>query len=141
MRTNQPCNLEKSNLVSATKYLLQLLITNYDLLVIGILKIMLLDVSPDELKRLGPRNLRRPNKFSHFGRYAAWPHDTAWLALPSYRLRRRRCTRHRTHHSHARSGHTRQRRRTESYAQKRHHFRRGRGREGPRHPVYSTKGQ
>lgn len=57
MRTDQSCNLKEPNSVFPGKYFLQLLITHYDLLVLGVLKIVLLDVGPNQLERLGAGNL------------------------------------------------------------------------------------
>lgn len=58
VRTNQSRDLKKPNSLFPSKNLLQLFITDNNLLVFWVLKIVLFDVSPDLFKGLGARDLR-----------------------------------------------------------------------------------
>lgn len=59
MRIEEPRDLKKPNTLAPSKNLLQFLVADYYLLVLGILEVVSLDVRPDDLERLCPGQLRR----------------------------------------------------------------------------------
>lgn len=79
VRTDELCNLQEPDTVFACENLLQLLVADYNLLVLWILKVVLLDVGPNALKSLRARNHRLTHHVLHLGGH--WPrlHDAAWL--------------------------------------------------------------